>query len=195
MDSFCTERSGRPFNLIRGRDTQPTLLHLPACPAPPFMVSGIPLIDTLPLQTLYLSRPPYQAVWKPKPVSLNIPPHTKPVLIQLEGTPLLRGQLALTGCRLTAFGGVTWVQPWSRRPAPPALQALGGGLGAGGGGTAPPEARVTVVDRLPRAELALAAHTRFAAQVRIAGGRAGGRRGIGYLLAAPGGAVGVQGGD
>jgi hypothetical protein len=51
--------------------------------------------------------------WKPKPVSINIPAFTKPVRIQLEGTPLAPGTLHIVGCRLTAFGGVTWVQPWS----------------------------------------------------------------------------------
>ncbi|GAB4823676.1 hypothetical protein N2152v2_010722 [Parachlorella kessleri] len=40
-----------------------------------------------------------QPAWKPKPVSLNIPASTRPVRIQLEGTPLLRGMLVLTGCR------------------------------------------------------------------------------------------------
>jgi hypothetical protein len=40
-----------------------------------------------------------QAAWKPKPVSLNIPANTKPVRIVLEGTPLLKGMLVLTGCR------------------------------------------------------------------------------------------------
>ena len=42
---------------------------------------------------------PCQAAWKPKPVSLNIPASTKPVRIILEGTPLLKGMLVLTGCR------------------------------------------------------------------------------------------------
>ena len=42
---------------------------------------------------------PAQAAWKPKPVSLNIPANTKPVRIVLEGTPLLKGMLVLTGCR------------------------------------------------------------------------------------------------
>jgi uncharacterized membrane protein YgcG len=32
-------------------------------------------------------------------VSLNIPAATKPVRIVLEGTPLLKGMLVLTGCR------------------------------------------------------------------------------------------------
>ena len=40
-----------------------------------------------------------QAAWKPRPVSLNIPASTKPVRIVLEGTPLLKGMLVLTGCR------------------------------------------------------------------------------------------------
>ena len=60
--------------------------------------------------------PATKAVWKAKPVSLNIPAHTKPVRIQLEGTPLAPGTLTLTGCKLTAFGGVTWSQPWLTRP-------------------------------------------------------------------------------
>jgi hypothetical protein len=54
--------------------------------------------------------------WKAQPVSLNIPAHTKPVKIQLEGTPLLAGRFTLVGCKLTGLGGVTWHQPWSRRP-------------------------------------------------------------------------------
>lgn len=45
------------------------------------------------------SLPALQAAWKPKPVSLNIPANTKPVRIVLEGTPLLKGMLVLTGCR------------------------------------------------------------------------------------------------
>lgn len=48
--------------------------------------------------------------WRPKPVSLNVPPNTKPVKVRLEGTPLSAGQLVFTGCKLTAFGGVTWIQ-------------------------------------------------------------------------------------
>lgn len=156
-------------------------------------------------------RPPprLQAAWKPKAVSLNIPPNTKPVRIVLEGTPLLRGMLVLTGCRcaaavrgrgsrdpgsaapqalagarvrtcllraprgcrLTAFGGVSWFQSWNRHP-PSAAQQLaysrveaggGGGEGlaaAGSGGSgaeavALPEARVTVVDPLPLVELSV----------------------------------------
>lgn len=43
--------------------------------------------------------PAPQVAWKPKPVSLNIPANTKPVRIVLEGTPLLKGMLVLTGCR------------------------------------------------------------------------------------------------
>lgn len=61
-------------------------------------------------------RPATKSVWKGKPVSLNIPAHTKPVKIQLEGTPLAPGTLILTGCRLTAFGGVSWSQSWSPQP-------------------------------------------------------------------------------
>jgi hypothetical protein len=57
-----------------------------------------------------------QQYWKAKPVSLNIPAHTKPVKIQLEGTPLQAGRFTLVGCKLTGLGGVTWHQPWSRRP-------------------------------------------------------------------------------
>ena len=42
---------------------------------------------------------PPQSAWKPRPVSLNIPAGTQPVRIVLEGTPLLKGMLVLTGCR------------------------------------------------------------------------------------------------
>ena len=53
-----------------------------------------------------------QAAWKPKPVSLNVPAHTKPVRIVLEGTPLMKGMLALTGCRcgggVRGSGGGVW---------------------------------------------------------------------------------------
>jgi hypothetical protein len=48
---------------------------------------------------------PVQAAWKPKPVSLNIPANTKPVRIVLEGTPLLKGMLVLTGCRCVVGAG------------------------------------------------------------------------------------------
>ena len=54
--------------------------------------------------------PATKSIWKGKPVSLNIPAYTKPVRIQLEGTPQIPGTLRLTGCRLTAFGGVSWSQ-------------------------------------------------------------------------------------
>lgn len=47
-----------------------------------------------------------QAAWKARPVSLNIPANTKPVRIVLEGTPLLKGMLVLTGCRWVAAGCV-----------------------------------------------------------------------------------------
>lgn len=67
-------------------------------------------------QTLILPVTATKSVWKGKPVSLNIPAHTKPVRIQLEGTPLVPGILILTGCRLTAFGGVSWSQPWTDKP-------------------------------------------------------------------------------
>lgn len=57
-----------------------------------------------------LPRPPgLQVAWKPKPVSLNIPAATRPVRIQLEGTPLLKGMLVLTGCRWGGDGGCEWV--------------------------------------------------------------------------------------
>ena len=76
-------------------------------------------------------------------------------------------------CRLTAFGGVTWFQPWS--PQPPSIarqlaypQRSGAGGGGepggapGGAGGAPggeaaaaPEARVVVVDPLPLVQLSL----------------------------------------
>ena len=64
----------------------------------------------------FLPRPATKSIWKGKPVSLNIPAHTKPVKIQLEGVPLAPGTLILKGCRLTAFGGVSWSQPWSPEP-------------------------------------------------------------------------------
>lgn len=69
----------------------------PATPTPfalhsPTKRDGTPTSPTWP--------PPLkQAAWKPKPVSLNIPASTRPVRIQLEGTPLLKGMLVLTGCR------------------------------------------------------------------------------------------------
>ena len=50
--------------------------------------------------------------FKNKPVSLNVPPDTLPVRIALEGTPLRPGKLTIVGCRLSAFGGMSWVQPW-----------------------------------------------------------------------------------
>lgn len=37
-------------------------------------------------------------------MSLNIPAATKPVRIILEGTPLLKGMLVLTGCRWVGGG-------------------------------------------------------------------------------------------
>lgn len=36
-------------------------------------------------------------------MSLNIPAGTQPVRIVLEGTPLLKGMLVLTGCRWEAI--------------------------------------------------------------------------------------------
>lgn len=75
-------------------------------PPPPFSFS----------QTRILPVTATKSIWKGKPVSLNIPAHTKPVRIQLEGTPLVPGILILTGCRLTAFGGVSWSQPWTGKP-------------------------------------------------------------------------------
>jgi len=54
--------------------------------------------------------------WKPKVVSLSVPPTKKPVKVQLEGTPLIEGEFVITGCRLTSNEGVSWWAPWSRRP-------------------------------------------------------------------------------
>lgn len=54
--------------------------------------------------------------WKPKVVSLTVPPTTKPVKVQLEGTPLLEGEFVITGCRLTSIEGVSWWAPWSFKP-------------------------------------------------------------------------------
>ena len=50
-----------------------------------------------------------QAAWKARPVSLNIPANTKPTRIVLEGTPLLKGMLVLTGCRWVAAGCFVWL--------------------------------------------------------------------------------------
>jgi hypothetical protein len=82
--------------------------------------------------------------WRPKPVSLNVPPNTKPVKVRLEGTPLSAGKLVFTGCKLTAFGGVTWFQrfPYNR---------TGNGNGNGNGNTDHDAARVMVIGPLPLA--------------------------------------------
>lgn len=76
---------------------------------PPLPTSSSPQTSILPVTAT-------KSIWKGKPVSLNIPAYTKPVRIQLEGTPLVPGILILTGCRLTAFGGVSWSQPWTGKP-------------------------------------------------------------------------------
>lgn len=55
--------------------------------------------------------------WKPKAVSISVPGKTRPVKIILEGTPLAPGQFSLIGCRVTAFGGISWHIPWSEKPA------------------------------------------------------------------------------
>jgi len=54
--------------------------------------------------------------WKPKVVSLSVPPGVKPSKVCLEGTPLVEGEFVLTGCRMTSLEGVSWFAPWSIEP-------------------------------------------------------------------------------
>lgn len=54
--------------------------------------------------------------WKPKVVSLSVPPGVKPSKVCLEGTPLVEGEFILTGCRMTSLEGVSWFAPWSIKP-------------------------------------------------------------------------------
>lgn len=54
--------------------------------------------------------------WKPKVVSLSVPPGVKPSKVCLEGTPLVEGEFVLTGCRMTSLEGVSWFAPWSVKP-------------------------------------------------------------------------------
>ncbi|KAL6781628.1 hypothetical protein ACKKBF_B08795 [Auxenochlorella protothecoides x Auxenochlorella symbiontica] len=127
-------------------------------------------IDRMVLEVEYLgthdARPVSPAAqptsaWRNKPVSLNIPPATKPVRIQLEGTPQLPGTIAITGCKLSAFGGVTWVQAWEA-PIPPLGQTFAVRGGGGGGHDARAAqlsllsaTRVHVLPALPTLELTL----------------------------------------
>jgi len=67
--------------------------------------------------------PATKAQWKPKVVSLTVPPTSRPVRITLEATPMVEGEFVLTGCRMTSSEGVSWKAPWSSRPAEP-LQHL-----------------------------------------------------------------------
>lgn len=110
-------------------------------------------------------------------------------------------------CRLTAFGGVSWFQPWSHHPPSLARQlaystrrdgadagegptAPGAtGPGAGSSDAAAPEARVLVVDPLPLVQLSL----------QPAEGAGSGQQesgeGLGLLPAGGGGGSAAAGGD
>lgn len=65
--------------------------------------------------------------WKPKVVSLTVPPTSRPVRITLEATPMVEGEFVLTGCRMTSSEGVSWHAPWSVRPLEP-LEGLNNDL-------------------------------------------------------------------
>lgn len=80
-------------------------------------------IDKMVLEVECNGQPAPKTVFKPKPVSINVPAYTKPVRIQVEGTPLVPGKLRLLGCRCTAFRGVTWLQPWSNESSSAAVHA------------------------------------------------------------------------
>jgi len=69
------------------------------------------------LEALYNGSPANKDQWKPKAVSISVPGKTGPVKIVLEGTPLAPGRFSLVGCRVTAFGGISWHIPWSEKPA------------------------------------------------------------------------------
>jgi hypothetical protein len=105
--------------------------------------------------------------------------------------------------RLTAFGGVSWFQPWSKHPPTVAQQlaysrpdgsSSGGGEAAaaaavvGGDAVAAPEARVLVVEPLPLLQLSL----------QPAAGMAEGQHGpdgLGLLHPASGGGSGTAAGE
>lgn len=119
-------------------------------------------------------------------------PPCPPILPLLPPTP----PLPPCPARLTAFGGVSWFQPWSHPPPSTAKQLAytrrrdggeggpaGGGSGGGAGSeaVAAPEARVVVVEPLPLVQLSL----------QPAEGPAGGAQeapdGLGMLPASVGG--------
>lgn len=55
------------------------------------------------------------AAGRAEPVKLELPPRQAPVLVELSGTPLLKGFFLITGCRMSCMG-VTWHQPWTAKP-------------------------------------------------------------------------------
>ena len=84
-------------------------------------------IARLVLQAEVDGLPATKAQWRPKVVSLTVPPTSRPVKITLEATPLVEGEFTLTGCRMTSIEGVSWMAPWSERPVD-AVQGLNNDL-------------------------------------------------------------------
>ncbi|BDA44212.1 probable trafficking protein particle complex subunit 9 at N-terminal half [Coccomyxa sp. Obi] len=92
-----------------------------------------------------------QAVWKPNPVAMWLPPETPATKVLLTGIPLTVGMFTVVGCHVTALG-VSWRQPWTPRhvflaesawPKEHASTKEPGGQA---------QARVSVVDPLPLVE-------------------------------------------
>ena len=73
-------------------------------------------ISRMVLHATYNGVPATKEQWKPKVVSLTVPPTSKPVKVTLEATPLVQGDFVLTGCRMTSNEGVSWWAPWSTKP-------------------------------------------------------------------------------
>lgn len=73
-------------------------------------------ISRMVLQATCNGVPATKDQWKPKVVSLTVPPTVKPVKVTLEATPLVEGDFILTGCRMTSNEGVSWWAPWSIKP-------------------------------------------------------------------------------
>ena len=58
---------------------------------------------------------PSSPAWRAEPVKLELPPRQPPILVELSGTPLVKGFFVMTGCRMSCMG-VTWHQSWTARP-------------------------------------------------------------------------------
>ncbi len=97
--------------------------------------------------------PATKAQWKPKVVSLTAPPTKRPVKITLEATPLVEGEFAIIGCRMTSSEGVSWMAPWSERRVG-VVQGLNNELRRSGGDD-DARANLTVLPALPMATLAV----------------------------------------